>query len=282
MPGTLYVVATPIGNLADITLRALSTLREVDLIAAEDTRVTHNLLAHYGIETPTTSFHQHSLRRKAEKLLQMLEEGKDVALVSDAGTPGISDPGHEMISLAIANDIPVVAIPGPNAIITALVVSGLDTRHFAFEGFLPRRSGERRALFTALADEQRTILFYESPNRLLKSLLDMHAVLGDRRIAIVREATKMFEEVHRGTISTAIERFTAAKPKGEITLVLAGAGPKGDEVQLEQMDTALRECLGSGMSARDAAREVSTRYPVSKNAAYGRAIEIKEGSGSEQ
>ncbi|MCL6628951.1 MAG: 16S rRNA (cytidine(1402)-2'-O)-methyltransferase [Armatimonadetes bacterium] len=275
MPGTLYVVATPIGNLADITLRALSVLREVDLIAAEDTRVTHNLLEHYGIDTPTTPYHQHSLGRKAEQLLDMLKSGKSIALVSDAGTPGISDPGHELIKLAISNGIAVVPIPGPNAIITALVVSGLSTRRFTFDGFPPRRPSERRTFFSTLKAETRTMVFYESPNRLVSTLRDMLAVLGDRPIAIIREATKVFEEVFRGNVSSAIERFTAVKPKGEVTIVLAGSTDSGADVSVSQIDTALRECLEKGLSERDAVRAVAAVYPVPKKEIYKRMVQMK-------
>lgn len=275
MPGTLYVVATPIGNLADITLRALSILKEVDLIAAEDTRVTHNLLQHYGIDTPKTPYHQHSLGRKAQVLIGMLQDGKNIALVSDAGTPGISDPGHEIIALAIADGIPIVTIPGPNAIITALVASGLSTKRFAFDGFPPRRTGERKSFFDSLKDEHRTMVFYESPNRLLPTLKDMLASWGDRQIAVVREATKMFEEVHRGTVSSAIERFAAVKAKGEITIVVAGAVSGVVEVSSEEIRDALRESLASGKSERDAVREVAAVHPAPKKEVYRIMIEMK-------
>ena len=281
MAGTLYVVATPIGNLADITLRALSALREVHLIAAEDTRITRKLLGHYGIDTSTTPYHQHSLGRKAQKLLELLKAGKDIALVSDAGTPGISDPGHEIIALAIANGIPIVAIPGPNAIITALVVSGLSTRRFTFDGFPPRRGAERRTFFTSLKNESRTMVFYESPNRVVSTLADMLSIWGDRRIAVVREATKLFEEVYRGTISGAIERFTSVKPKGEITIVVAGSTAPTEGISAEQIEAALRESLAAGASERDAVRKVSAMYPVPKKEIYRRMIEMKEESADE-
>ena len=275
MPGTLYVVATPIGNLSDITLRALTTLREVDLIAAEDTRVTHNLLAHYDIHTSTTPYHQHSLGRKAQALIRMLTEGKNIALVSDAGTPGISDPGHEIIALAIAADIPIVAIPGPNAIITALVVSGLPTRRFAFEGFPPRRSRERKTYLASLAQEQRTMVFYESPHRLLSSLKDMEAVWGDREIAVIREATKVFEEVHRGTISTAIERFTETAPRGEFTIVLSGLTAEPEEVPADQVEATLRKLLDEGLSERDAVRAAASMCDLSKKEVYQIMLRMK-------
>ncbi|HEY3298902.1 MAG TPA: 16S rRNA (cytidine(1402)-2'-O)-methyltransferase [Armatimonadota bacterium] len=278
MPGTLYIVATPIGNLADITLRALSTLREVDLIAAEDTRVTRNLLSHYGIDTPTTAYHQHSLGRKAEQLMEKLLEGQNVALVSDAGTPGISDPGHELIALAIDKEIPVVMIPGASALITAVVESGLPTRRFVFEGFPPRKGSERRSRFSALKCETRTMVFYESPHRVLSSLKDMLVAFGDRPIAIVREATKKFEEVHRGTICTGIECFTARQPRGEFTLVIAGCPEEDIEETVtseEAVADALRACLDAGMSERDAAREVATACDLPRKEVYRRMLEIK-------
>ncbi|MDH7481554.1 MAG: 16S rRNA (cytidine(1402)-2'-O)-methyltransferase [Armatimonadota bacterium] len=274
-PGTLYVVATPIGNLADITLRALAILKEVDLIAAEDTRVTQKLLSRYGIDTPTTPYHQHSLGKKAERLTELLKEGKNIALVSDAGTPGISDPGCEIINLAIKNEVPVVAIPGPNAIITALVVSGLPTRRFAFDGFPPRKSGERRTFFTSLKDERRTMVFYESPNRLLPTLKEMLDVFGDRRIAVVREATKKFEEVHRGTISSAIARFTEVKAKGEITIVVAGCA-EGQTGEAGKVEEELRCLLAEGMSERDAVRELALKFPLPKKEIYRRMIQVKK------
>ena len=275
VPGTFYVVATPIGNLSDITLRALEVLRSVDLIAAEDTRVTHNLLAHYDIHTPTTPYHQHSLGRKAEMLIEKLKAGKNIALVSDAGTPGISDPGHEIIALAIAESIPIVAIPGPNAIITALAVSGLPTRRFVFDGFPPRRSSERKTYFAELADEQRTMVFYESPHRLLSSLRDMLAVWGDRQMAVVREATKMFEEVHRGTIATAIQHFAEATPRGEFTLVVSGSTVEAERTSAEQMEAALRKLLDEGFTERDAVRAASSMCDVPKKEVYQTMLRMK-------
>lgn len=276
MSGTLYVVATPIGNLADITLRALSTLREVDLIAAEDTRVTHNLLAHYGINTPKTPYHQHSLKRKTDRLLEMLKDGKNIALVSDAGTPGISDPGQEIIALAIENGIPVTAIPGPSAIITALAISGLPTKHFAFDGFPPKRFGERLAFFTTLKDDSRTMVFYESPNRLVSTLKGMREAWGDRQIAVLREATKIFEEVQRGTIGEIIAHFTEVKPKGEFTIVVAGSNAAVEEVSAGDIKAALRKLLAEGISERDAVKAASTIYQTSKKEIYRIMLDVKE------
>lgn len=281
MPGTLYLVATPIGNLADISLRALSTLREVDLIAAEDTRVTGKLLRHYGIETPMTPYHQHSLGRKADRLLDVLNEGKSVAMVSDAGTPGISDPGHELIALCISQDIPVVSIPGPNAIITSLIVSGLSTRRFTFDGFPPRSAHERRMFFESLRGEPRTMVFYESPLRLVATLRSALEVLGDRRAAVMREATKMFEEVHRGTLSSAIERFTDVKPKGEITFLIEGAVFVAEEIADDQVEEALRRFIDEGTSERDAVRHVTAMYSLPKKEVYTRMLKMKQGDDSE-
>lgn len=274
--GTLYIVATPIGNLADISRRALDTLRDSDLIAAEDTRVTRKLLSHFEIKTPLTPYHQHSLSRKAHELVEILKSGKNVALVSDAGTPGISDPGHEIIALAIENGIPIVSIPGANAIVTALVVSGLDTRRFIFDGFPPRSGKERRAYFRSIESEPRTIVLYESPHRILRTLKDMLDVLGDRRMAVVREATKVFEEVHRGTVSTAIERFTKVSPKGEITLVLTGCeNEKEEEPGPSDIEKYLVGLIESGVSERDAVKETASALSVPKRDVYRLLIEMK-------
>jgi 16S rRNA (cytidine1402-2'-O)-methyltransferase len=274
MPGTLYVVATPIGNLADITLRALSTLREVDIIAAEDTRVTRKLLRHYEIDTPMTPYHQHSLGHKPEQLLKMLNEGKSIAMVSDAGTPGISDPGHEIITLCIHAGVPVVSIPGASAIISALVVSGISTRRFTFEGFPPRRHSERISCFKSLETEQRTMVFYESPMRLLPTLTDMQAVWGDRPVAVAREITKMFEEIHRGTLGSAIERFTTVKARGEICIVVSGTVEKV-EITTDEIRDALQAALDSGKSERDAVHDVAEKYPVPKKEVYRKMLEMK-------
>ncbi len=277
MSGTLYLVATPIGNLADITLRALSTLREVDLIAAEDTRVTRKLLSHYDISTPMTPYHQHSLGRKAERLLDDLQEGKNIAMVSDAGTPGISDPGHELIALCIEHDIPVVSIPGPSAVITSLVVSGLSTRRFTFDGFPPRSPYERRTFFESLRNEIRTMVFYESPLRLVATLRTAMEVLGDRRTAVVREATKKFEEVYRGTLSTAIEHFSGSRLKGEITFMIEGATAVVPEISVDQVEESLKRFLSEGMSERDAVRHVTALYSLPKKEVYARMLKMKQG-----
>ena len=211
--GTLFVVATPIGNLEDITLRALRVLKDADLIAAEDTRVTRKLLAHFDIHTPLTSYHQHTEARKVEWIVEQVARGRRVALVSDAGTPGISDPGDELITACIEAGLDVVVVPGPSAVIAALVASGLPARRFAFEGFLPRAAGERRARLEALRSEERTLLFYEAPSRVLATLEAIYQVLGDRRVAVAREMTKRFEEVVRGRASEALGTSANTRPR---------------------------------------------------------------------
>ena len=215
----LYVIATPIGNLEDISLRALRLLREVKLIAAEDTRTTRRLLNAYNVKTPLTSYHEHSKRAKLDYLLDYLEK-EDLALVSEAGMPGLSDPGYGLIVAAIERGIPVVPIPGASAVITALVVSGLPTDHFFYVGFLPRRKGQRQRLLSSIVDEPRTIVAFETPHRLKEALSDIEEILGNRRLSVCRELTKIHEEVFRGRVSQAREHFT--EPRGEFSLVIEG------------------------------------------------------------
>ena len=222
MAGKLFVVATPIGNLTDITLRAIETLKGSDLIAAEDTRQTKVLLERYSIKTHSTSYHKFNIREKTKYIIAQLQTGKTISIVSDAGMPGISDPGEELIKEAIENGIEVIPIPGASAVITALSVSGLSTKRFVFEGFLPHEGKNRRRILRKLVEEERTIVFYESPHRLIKSLNDMLAILGDRKICVARELTKKFEEIFRGTIKEAIEHFSAKEILGEITIVVNG------------------------------------------------------------
>jgi len=215
----LYVIATPIGNLEDISLRALRLLREVKLIAAEDTRTTRHLLNAHNIKTPLTSYHEHSKRAKLDYLLNYLEK-EDLALVSEAGTPGLSDPGYELIVAAIEHGISVVPIPGASAVITALVVSGLPTDQFLYLGFLPRRKGQRQRLLSSILDEPRTIVAFETPHRLREALSDIEEILGNRRLCVCRELTKVHEEIFRGRVSQAREHF--AEPRGEFSLVIEG------------------------------------------------------------
>lgn len=221
MAGTLYVVATPIGNLQDITLRALETLKTVDLIAAEDTRHTKKLLLHYGIETPLMSFHQHSGAGRIEQVIRRLQRGESVALVTDAGTPGISDPGGTLVEAAHQAGIRVIPVPGASAVTTLLSVAGLPAHRFRFEGFPPRKEGARRQFFEKIQGEDAPVVFYESPHRLLKTLQAAYEVLGDCPVVVGRELTKQFEEVFRGTLSEALAHWQAKPPKGEFTIVLA-------------------------------------------------------------
>ena len=221
-PGVLYIVSTPIGNLADITLRAMEVLKQVDLIAAEDTRHTGILLKNYGITTPLTSYHDFNKGKKAPELIQKILSGNSIALVSDAGTPGISDPGYLLIKLAIEKEIQIIPLPGPTAFISALVVSGLPTDKFVFEGFLPSKTQKRKKRLAELAPEKRTLIFYESPYRLLKFLEELKQIFGERRICVARELTKKFEEVKRGTISEVLEYFQKGKVKGELVVVVEG------------------------------------------------------------
>lgn len=216
------MVSTPIGNLEDITLRALRILKEVDLIAAEDTRRTGLLLKHFGIETPLTSYFEGNELKKGEWLISRLKEGERIALVSDAGTPGISDPGYRLVRLAIENGIPVIPIPGPSAIITALSTSGLPTDAFLFKGFLPHKSKRRREILQEVKEARETLIFYESPHRITQTLNDMVEILGDREMVLARELTKRYEDILRGKVSQIIEQLKGKKLKGEITLIVSG------------------------------------------------------------
>jgi len=261
----LYVVATPIGNLEDISLRALRTLREVKLIAAEDTRKTKRLLVTYNIKTPLTSYHEHNKWTKLDYILSCLEEG-DVALVSEAGTPGMSDPGYELIVAASQRGIPVIPIPGSSVVITALVVSGLPTERFICIGFLPRKVNDRRRLLESVADEYGTIVVLESPHRLLSALNDILLVLGDRKVAVCRELTKIHEEVFRGRISQAIAHFT--EPRGEFTLVIEGKRERGKPQLTEDIERQLHYMRQSGVPAKEAIARVAEDTGLSKKELY--------------
>ena len=218
--GTLYIVSTPIGNLEDITLRAIRVLKEADLIACEDTRHTKILTSRYGITTPLVSYYQYNKIKKADLLIARLKDGKKIALISDAGTPGISDPGAYIIRLAIENNIPITTIPGPTALIAALVVSGKPTHKFIFEGFLSNKSSKRRKRLKELKEEKRTIVLYESPHRITKMLADLLDIFGDVEIALARELTKKFEEIKREKVSALLQHFTATAPRGEFILII--------------------------------------------------------------
>jgi len=263
---TLYLVATPIGNLEDISQRAIRILGEVKLIAAEDTRRTRQLLAAIGIRKPLTSYHEHNRKSKLPNLLQRLEQ-EDVALVSDAGMPGVSDPGYELVKGAIECGVTVIAIPGPSVLPTALAVSGLPVNQFVYVGFLPRKKGERRRLLGSIDAERRTIIAFEVPHRLLVSLKDVEEMLGDRRIAVCRELTKVHEEVFRGTVSQAIAHFS--QPRGEFTLVIEGYGQSEKEADItDSVRKELNKLRREGVPAREAVAQLAGVTGIAKNALY--------------
>lgn len=237
MAGTLYIVSTPIGNLEDITFRAIRTLKEVSTIAAEDTRRTKKLCTHYGIGTPLTSYHDFNKEEKTPVLLHRLHEGDDIALVSDAGTPLISDPGFYLVRLAIAAHLPVVPIPGPSAVLTALVASGFPTDAFTFDGFIPRKSGARLQLFKRLENEGRTVILFETPHRLHSTLEVLRDLMGERKLVIARELTKFHEQIWRGTAGEILQSGLMQGLKGEVTIVMEGkSGKKRNATQLQAID----------------------------------------------
>ncbi len=269
---TLYVVATPIGNLEDISLRALRILREVKLIAAEDTRRTRRLLVTYDIKTPMTSYHDRNKWSKLGYILRFLE-AEDVALVADAGMPGMSDPGYELVVAANERDIPVVPIPGPSAVVTALAVSGLATGRFVYLGFLPPKANYRRRVLESVASEYGTIVALESPHRLVAALEDILLVLGDRMVAVCRELTKVHEEVFRGTISQAMEHFI--EPRGEFTLVIEGKRER-DKPQLTEATVAeLRQMHQAGMTAKEAIARVAGETGLLKRELYQAWLKLR-------
>jgi len=276
-PG-LYVVATPIGNLGDVTLRALKILAGADLIACEDTRVTRRLTAHYGIAAPLVAYHDHNAEKVRPILLERLAQGESLALVSDAGTPLVSDPGFRLVAEAIAQGHAVTAAPGASAAIGALILSGLPSDRFFFEGFLPAKSAARRRRIAALKDVPGTLLFFESPRRLAASLADLVSVLGPRRAAVAREMTKRFEETRRGTLDTLAADYAAMPPpKGEIVIVVAppGAAEAPDEADV---DALLAELLAN-LSVRDAAAAAAERTGLARKHLYGRALKLAGASG---
>ncbi|MGI9860964.1 16S rRNA (cytidine(1402)-2'-O)-methyltransferase [Moorella naiadis] len=277
---SLYLVATPIGNLEDITFRALKVLREADLIAAEDTRHTRELLAHYAIHTPLTSYHRHNLAAKTPYLLGLLREGKDIALVSDAGLPGISDPGEELVRAVITAGLTVVPVPGASAALTALVASGLPAGRFVFEGFLPRAGKERRERLAILAAEERTLILYEAPHRLAVTLADLARALGARQVAVARELTKKFETIWRGTLPEAASYFQANQPRGEITLVIAGVPPASRPAyDPQQAALAVAELVAGGMEHKEAMKQVARRYGQSRREIYRACLEAEQRRG---
>jgi len=279
--GILYICGTPIGNLEDITLRALKILKEVNLIAAEDTRHTLKLLNHYQINTKVTSYYEYNKFKKAPYLVETLKNGQDIALVSDAGMPGISDPGYVLINLALKNNIKIIPIPGVSALITALVVSGLPTDKFVFEGFLPRKIKERKRYFKSIENEERTIIFYETPHRLKKALKDMLEILGDRKVVIARELTKMYEEIIRGKLSQVLSEIDSKEIKGEITLIVQGGIKKKEN---DSIDFLIKECIieeylnklkNQGYSNKDIIKIAQEKLNIPKNLIYKKLLEMK-------
>lgn len=277
--GALYVVATPIGNLADISLRALETLRMVDLVAAEDTRHSRKLLTHYDIHKPLVSYHGQNLEKRAPELLKKLLAGANLALVTDAGTPGISDPGAMLIRQALDGGLKVVTIPGPAALISALVVSGLPTQPFAFLGFPPSRGAGRKRFFESYGSLPMTVILYESPHRLQQTLQEMLTLWGNRQLAVARELTKKFEEIYRGTVMEAQQHF-AQPVKGEITLVVAGAETGGSPgMEVAGWTDELWQLLQQGKTVRESADLISAKFGVSRRHVYQTALQWKAPSG---
>ncbi len=272
MKGTLYICPTPIGNLEDITLRTLRVLEEVDLIAAEDTRHTIKLLNHYKIQKPLTSYHDHNIREKGPELIRKLEEGTNIGLVSDAGMPGISDPGQDLIKEALINGIEVIGLPGPSASITALVISGLSTDQFIFFGFLSSKKKERLSQLEDIKAYDKTTIVYEAPHRLLGLLEDMDKVLGPRQISVSRELTKKFEETFRGTPIQALEKFQVQGVKGEFVIVIEGAKEDLDE-EIDIKEALLRY-LEDNYTKKEAVKLVAEKYGLGKNEVYKASLDL--------
>jgi len=273
--GTLYIVATPIGNLEDMTLRAVRILREVDIIAAEDTRHTRKLLTHFGISKPLTSYFDHNKTLKGVLILEKLKDGNSVALVSDAGTPCISDPGYQLVRDAVAAGVTVVPIPGACAAVAALSVSGLPTDSFAFEGFLPNKGGKRREKLALLKDEKRLLIFYESPTRLMATLTDIGAIFGDRDVVVAREITKVYEELLRGRVPAILDALQGRQLKGEIVLLVA---PSAEILTVS--DDSVTELLqlylfSEGLTVKDAVHKVVQETGVPKGRVYDQALQLK-------
>jgi 16S rRNA (cytidine1402-2'-O)-methyltransferase len=271
--GKLYVCPTPIGNLEDITLRTLRVLREVDIIACEDTRHSLRLLNHYEIKKPLTSYHEHNVKEKGPELIRKLIDGNNIAIITDAGMPGISDPGEDLIKLAIAKDIEVIALPGPTASITALVVSGLNTDKFVFEGFLPSKKKDRIKELEALGDERRTIIFYESPHRVINSMEDMLQVLGNRNMAVCREITKHYEEIFRGSIEAALIRFNQGDVKGEFVIIVEGNKSVAEEIEVD-IQAELVKHLENGLTKKEAIKRVVEEKNIPKNTVYAESLKL--------
>ncbi|MGE5379769.1 MAG: 16S rRNA (cytidine(1402)-2'-O)-methyltransferase [Methylocystaceae bacterium] len=276
MPGTLFICGTPIGNLEDVTIRLLKTLQQVDLIACEDTRHTIKLLNHYQIKKRLISYHEFSGPEREHYIVRELEAGRQVALVSDAGMPGISDPGQELITRVIEAGLPVQVIPGPTALISGLVLSGLETSIFAFQGFLPSRSRERRSALEDLKTEKRTMVFYEAPHRLCDTIEDMQAILGDRPAAVCRELTKLHEEVQRDQLSSLARYFSEHNPRGEMVIVVGGfVPPLRPEITIEAAAREVINMVNEGANKKEALKIKASFYGLKKSDLYKAVEEIK-------
>ena len=277
MAGMLYLVATPIGNLGDFSPRAVETLAEADFIAAEDTRVSVKLLNHFAIKKPLVSYHEHNRAAAGQAILTRLLAGETCALVTDAGTPAISDPGQELVALCAENGVTVQAIPGCCAAIAALAVSGLDTRRFTFEGFLPAGKSERRAALEELTGETRTMVFHEAPHRLRTTLADMAEALGDRPVALCRELTKLHEETVRTTLAGAVALYGEREPRGEYVLVVAGARPMEEPaVTLEEGVSRVQRLREDGIKMKEAVRSVAGQTALNKNELYDAVLKAEK------
>jgi len=274
MSGSLYIVPTPIGNLEDITFRAVRVLKEVDLIAAEDTRHTQVLLNHYDIRTSVTSYHEHNERGKARELVEQLRQGRSIALLSDAGTPMISDPGYRLVVEAIRAAVQVIPLPGPSAVTAALSAAGLPTDRFGFEGFLPAKKSERRSALEALKKDTKTLVFYEAPHRLKETLADMAEIFGDREVAIGREISKVHEEFLRGALREILATVEQQTVRGEITLVVQGA-TSGAPVSEEGVISEIRQLAENGMRVKEISELVGAHHGISKREVYRLALRVK-------
>ena len=282
MQGKLYLCATPIGNLEDITLRVLRTLQEVDLIAAEDTRNSIRLLNHFNIKTPMTSYHEYNKIEKSYQLVEKMRQGQNVALITDAGTPGISDPGEDFVRICQESGISVTSLPGPAACITALTISGLPTRRFAFEAFLPRDKKERAAILDSLRQETRTIILYEAPHHLVKTLEELYETLGNRAITLCRELTKKYETVFSTSISGAISYYREQEPRGEFVLVIQGKSQQQILREQQQswetipLEEHMQQYERQSISRKEAMKLVAKDRGISKRDVYGMLLEQKE------
>ena len=281
-PGTLFVVATPIGNLGDITARALQTLRDVDFIAAEDTRVTRKLLTHFDIKKPLISYYEHNSRDSGERIIARIISGESCALVTDAGTPCVSDPGEDLVRQCVGLGICVLTLPGPCAAVAALSISGLPAGRFTFEGFLSTSSKSRFEHLNALKTERRTMVFYEAPHKLLRTLTDMLTVFGDRPISITRELTKMFEETLRTNLSGAVDFFTQTPPRGEFVLVIDGDREAAAEPTLSGVIKEAENLINGGYTLKDAVKKAAEAAGVSRNALYSALLEKRKQTQNEE